>query len=548
MRQKKSKLLPVPSFMRSYAGESMRVPAMRAYGAVGSVGVDAAIVGDLDGDRVSDRLHRVGCSADAYEATEARTVSVVFRAGRACGAMACPHPGTFGGLCVACGADLSAALASQASKPEIKQHKTPLVHRAFQVSSSQARLIQEEDTRELRQKKKLLLVLDLDNTLIFAPSPTAFERPYLSEFLEASSRCYKLVLYTQGDDMHAQTSLKRIDPAGTYFGGRFIARKRGDDPEDKRLDYLHSSPAHIVIMDDRLDVWHEHLPNLLLVPPYEGITTDAYLKLVIPFLRALHANFFRRLDAGGDADVRVILTEDFKRRTLLSGLGIVFSGVIPQEAEPSSHSFWAAAELYGAKCHHHLHDEGVTHLITANEGTAKVQKAARMGLKIVRFDYLMEKWRWGMVSPDEQPQEADYTISLKVHPSAANASEAASAAPVALAPEAMREQAQLRSLKRAAVDAPPPKRVKARAHTTVSATAKPPAAPSAAASVPSSSPSSASSSPPSDAASPHAEDVAPSSASTPSDAASSGTTTLTNASAGGPRDASVERSDATTPK
>lgn len=280
--------------------------------------------------------------------------------------MSCSHPCIFNDLCGKCFADLSA------SEPAIKQHKTPLVHREFQVSSSEARRSQEEDTRELRQKKKLVLVLDLDRTLIFAPSPTAFERPYLSEFLESTSKNYRLVLYTQGDDLHAQTSLKRIDPADSYFGRRFIARKRGDDPEDKRLDYLHSSPAHIVIMDDCLDVWHEHLPNLLLVPPYEGVTTDVYLKLVIPFLRSLHANFFRRLDAGGDADVRVILNEDFKRRTLLSGLGVVFSGSTP-------HIRKAAAELYGAKCFHYLHDEGVTHLITENEGPAKVAKSGADG-------------------------------------------------------------------------------------------------------------------------------------------------------------------------
>lgn len=97
----------------------------------------------------------------------------------------------------------------------------------------------------------------------------------------------------------------------------------------------------MLILDDRYDVWADHLENLLLVPPYYGsadgpsalrsfsypcpslapcidLATDRFLDYVLPILTDVRAEFLR-LRSSGEAhpDVRKIL--DRRRREVLQG-------------------------------------------------------------------------------------------------------------------------------------------------------------------------------------------------------------------------------------
>jgi TFIIF-interacting CTD phosphatase-like protein len=100
----------------------------------------------------------------------------------------------------------------------------------------------ESNKRSLLLKaKKLILVLDLDLTLLHTvqgvsqdPDVLNFEiegnnfttklRPYLSTFLEKLSPLYEMCVYTMGSHAYAQQIAHIIDPGQKYFGNRVLSK------------------------------------------------------------------------------------------------------------------------------------------------------------------------------------------------------------------------------------------------------------------------------------------------------------------------------------
>jgi hypothetical protein len=83
--------------------------------------------------------------------------------------------------------------------------------------------------------------------------------------------------------------------------------------------------------------------------------------------------------------VRVLLPE--MKAQVFAGCVLAFSGLYPVEEPPERTLCWRLGAQYGAKLKESV-DKEVTHLVAANEGTAKVHLASSLGgIRIVRPDW-----------------------------------------------------------------------------------------------------------------------------------------------------------------
>ncbi|KAF9959433.1 Carboxy-terminal domain (CTD) phosphatase, partial [Modicella reniformis] len=128
--------------------------------------------------------------------------------------------------------------------------------------------------------------------------------------------------------------------------------------------------------------------------------TDNELKHILEILETIHERFydtreqFMQGESWKEADVKIII-QDMKK-SVLRGVNILFSSVIPLGQNPKVADIWQQAQSFGAECSHELGSK-VTHVVAAKPGTAKVIKAKqRKNVKIVRPEWLYHstgKWQ-----------------------------------------------------------------------------------------------------------------------------------------------------------
>ncbi|KAF9155976.1 Carboxy-terminal domain (CTD) phosphatase [Actinomortierella ambigua] len=135
---------------------------------------------------------------------------------------------------------------------------------------------------------------------------------------------------------------------------------------------------------------------------------DHELGDLLEILGNVHERFYDAYETAkergsGKADVKDIIGD--MRRTVLQNCHIVFSSVIPLGQEQHRAEIWRQATSFGARCSTDLHN-GVTHLVAAKAGTAKVGKARKMkGVKIVK-----PEWLYRSISKWEKQDEAAYAL------------------------------------------------------------------------------------------------------------------------------------------
>jgi hypothetical protein len=71
-----------------------------------------------------------------------------------------------------------------------------------------------------------------------------------------------------------------------------------------------------------------------------------------------------------------------QKRSVLSGLLICFSRVIPLESDPRAHPLWRLAEQFGGRCCEGV-VEAATHVVATHGGTEKVRLRLLFGLCLV---------------------------------------------------------------------------------------------------------------------------------------------------------------------
>ncbi|KAK9372824.1 uncharacterized protein V1513DRAFT_451009 [Lipomyces chichibuensis] len=219
---------------------------------------------------------------------------------------ACTHAIQFAGMCALCGKDLT--FQDYSGYQESERANIKMFHNTagLAVSMEEAERIERLSAVTLLAARKLILVVDLDQTVIHttvdpligewkkdptnshylavkdvysfclqdAANPRGYwyyvkVRPGLPEFLERISQLYELHIYTMATKSYATEISKIIDPDGKYFGDRILTRDESGNLEQKNLHRLFPVDTSLVtIIDDRGDVW-KWSANLIKVIPYE---------------------------------------------------------------------------------------------------------------------------------------------------------------------------------------------------------------------------------------------------------------------------------------
>lgn len=228
----------------------------------------------------------------------------------------CPHHVVVYGLCAECGEAVKEKVVARptatASLPahtgtskrkEVTEFNISGGHRV-QLSGAEAKKKSLDSASRLISCKKLVLILDLDHTLLHANNRCPKEalqehndifqifltiaghreryfikkRPWLDEFLESVLEKFELSVYTHGTREYAVQVLKHIDPLKIFFGDRVLTRSdkqhsKGNDAKralvSKDISNLFPvDDSMVLILDDRKDVWKANEANLITIKPY----------------------------------------------------------------------------------------------------------------------------------------------------------------------------------------------------------------------------------------------------------------------------------------
>nr|XP_054590637.1 RNA polymerase II subunit A C-terminal domain phosphatase isoform X2 [Nothobranchius furzeri] len=207
----------------------------------------------------------------------------------------CSHPIVMKGLCAECGQDLTQLQGTNGKQQvPISTATVSMVHSVpeLMVSSEQAKQLAREDQQRLHRNKKLVLMVDLDQTLIHTTEQHCHRmsnkgifhfqlgrgepmlhtrlRPHCKEFLEKITKLYELHVFTFGSRLYAHTIAGFLDPEKKLFSHRILSRDECIDPYSKTGNLRNLFPcgdSMVCIIDDREDVW-KFAPNLITVKKY----------------------------------------------------------------------------------------------------------------------------------------------------------------------------------------------------------------------------------------------------------------------------------------
>ncbi|XP_077263093.1 RNA polymerase II subunit A C-terminal domain phosphatase Fcp1 isoform X3 [Temnothorax americanus] len=207
----------------------------------------------------------------------------------------CTHPTVMIDLCAECGADLRVQETSKdGNTAGVSQASVPMVHSIpeLKVCPELAEKIGKEDKQRLLMDRKLVLLVDLDQTIVhttndnippnlkdvfhfqlYGPNSPWYHtrlRPNTRHFLSEMSRLYELHICTFGARIYAHTVASLLDKDGVLFSHRILSRDECFDPASKTANLKALFPCGddlVCIIDDREDVW-QGCGNLVQVKPY----------------------------------------------------------------------------------------------------------------------------------------------------------------------------------------------------------------------------------------------------------------------------------------
>jgi carboxy-terminal domain RNA polymerase II polypeptide A small phosphatase len=143
-------------------------------------------------------------------------------------------------------------------------------NRAPSMSHETSRFVLPEQAPEDRDK--IVLVLDLDETLVYAREGPLFARPGLDEFFEVCSQRCELVVWTAGLRAYAQAIIRSIDKKNVvkhciYRHSKWFTGQAG---YRKDLQALGRNLDKTIIIENTPDCIRGHQQNGILVEDYEG--------------------------------------------------------------------------------------------------------------------------------------------------------------------------------------------------------------------------------------------------------------------------------------
>nr|CAH8876523.1 unnamed protein product [Trichobilharzia regenti] len=205
----------------------------------------------------------------------------------------CTHHVVMKDLCAECGANLRREGGSSGERITDASASIPMVHTIpeLHVSETVADEIALQDQQSLLAARKLVLLVDLDQTIIHTTNdPQAFQygnvhryclpgsplvyhtrlRPHLEDVLDRLSYYYQMHICTFGNRVYAHQLASLIDPKRKYFSQRILSRDECFNPVTKSANLKALFPRGlnlVCIIDDRGEVW-DWSPNLIHVKPY----------------------------------------------------------------------------------------------------------------------------------------------------------------------------------------------------------------------------------------------------------------------------------------
>lgn len=347
----------------------------------------------------------------------------------------CEHPIVYGGICDQLLVDdESAGIALN------------YVAKGLRISEDEIARIRHIELQNLLGRKKLCLVLDLDNTLlhtthidtlspeeeylkqsdclegnllIWQPMITKL-RPFVREFLEEASRLFELYIYTMGDRNYALRMAEFLDPEDVYFNSKVISREDSTKKHQKGLDVVPVHESAVLILDDRESVWKRNSDNLILMDKYKYFASrgnengskcrsfseqrideseaEGALSSVLKVLKRIHCVFFWRLNFL-HRDVRKLL--EFVRRNVLKGCKLVLG----QGAITSTTGYcqlWRMAEEMGATCSGECCSLSVTHVVSTDANTGEARWAVMEDKFLVNPKWITAAYYLWKRQPEEE--------------------------------------------------------------------------------------------------------------------------------------------------
>jgi len=217
----------------------------------------------------------------------------------------------------------------------------------LRLGTSEIDRLRGSNLKNLLRERKLVLILDLDHTLINStklqhissaenelgiwtaalkddPDRSIFTldsmqmltklRPFVHKFLKEASNMFDMYIYTMGDKAYAIEIAKLLDPTNVYFPSKVISNSDCTQQHQKGLDVILGAESVAVILDDTEYVWQKHKENLILMERYHyfasscrqfgfGVRSlsesmqderesDGALATVLDVLKRIHAIFF----------------------------------------------------------------------------------------------------------------------------------------------------------------------------------------------------------------------------------------------------------------
>ena len=221
----------------------------------------------------------------------------------------CKHEKLFGKMCITCG-----FVTSETSNNSIYNS----LSNEISFSENLANKYVKSMVNKYLKERKLILLLDLDNTILHTsplnlsekeyknlkekhkeslgliavrqPNVNRFDqlvvkfRKHLKEFLNVAKEKYEIYIYTHGTKEYAVGIIEYIN---NNFSDKALSTKRmlsRESDENGMLkiksikNFFPTNVNMIVVIDDRKDVWMEKEENLLMISPYLFFYDKKYIK------------------------------------------------------------------------------------------------------------------------------------------------------------------------------------------------------------------------------------------------------------------------------
>lgn len=198
----------------------------------------------------------------------------------------CQHPLVYDQICTIC------------FEPNIKKHTQKIFDKISSISASDE--IVKDKITEITRGHKMILILDLDNTIIHArqvpleyeyrgkfpdelesdffevcPSGTTKfivkKRPMLDAFLQKLDQSFAIFVYTFGTRIYGLEVIHNIDPEEKILKkSRLISKSDYKNLNHKELEKIIPEKYRdlVLILDDNKEVWSKYKDNLVQVYPY----------------------------------------------------------------------------------------------------------------------------------------------------------------------------------------------------------------------------------------------------------------------------------------